>query len=174
MREGVGSQFQHFVYYTVLHILRNTKSDKRYKGKLPLCFLTEHHAMKVYWGAELLLHAFFVLGARWRWVVSITPRPLYPQGKSPPVPRWAPEPARMRWREKFPSTPVTGTEPRSCSLYTESPRRILYLTKHHTTKTFGWFEIELHEFLTSALDESCQLHAPAALPQTKESLVPIG
>jgi len=23
------------------------------------------------------------LGTRWRWVVSFTPRPLYPQGKSP-------------------------------------------------------------------------------------------
>jgi len=23
------------------------------------------------------------LGARWRWVVSFTPRPLYPRGKSP-------------------------------------------------------------------------------------------
>jgi hypothetical protein len=32
---------------------------------------------------EVQLHAFFDLGTRWRWVVSFTPRPLYPQGKSP-------------------------------------------------------------------------------------------
>jgi hypothetical protein len=32
------------------------------------------------------LHSFFYLGARWRWVVSFTPRPLYPQGKNPRYP----------------------------------------------------------------------------------------
>jgi hypothetical protein len=44
-------------------------------------FLTKHHAMKAYWGVEL--HSFFDLGIRLRRVVSFTPRPLYPQGKSP-------------------------------------------------------------------------------------------
>jgi hypothetical protein len=39
--------------------------------------------MKVYWGVEVYLHAFFDLGTGWRWVVSFTPRPFYPQGKSP-------------------------------------------------------------------------------------------
>jgi len=34
--------------------------------------------MKVHWGVEVLLHVFFDLGTRWRWVVSFTPRPLYP------------------------------------------------------------------------------------------------
>jgi len=28
-------------------------------------------------GVEVQLHCFFNLGARWRWVVSATPRPLY-------------------------------------------------------------------------------------------------
>jgi hypothetical protein len=32
---------------------------------------------------EVYLHSFFDLGTRWRRVVSLTPRPLYPQGKSP-------------------------------------------------------------------------------------------
>jgi hypothetical protein len=32
---------------------------------------------------EVYLHTFFDLGIRWRGVVSFTPRPLYPQGKSP-------------------------------------------------------------------------------------------
>jgi hypothetical protein len=32
---------------------------------------------------EVYLHAFFDLGTRWRGVISLTPRPLYPEGKSP-------------------------------------------------------------------------------------------
>jgi hypothetical protein len=39
--------------------------------------------MKAYWGVEIYLQAFFDLGTRWRWVASFTPRPLYPQKKSP-------------------------------------------------------------------------------------------
>jgi urease accessory protein UreH len=38
--------------------------------------------MKVYWGVEVQLHSSLDLGSRWRWVVSFTPPPLYPQGKS--------------------------------------------------------------------------------------------
>jgi hypothetical protein len=34
-------------------------------------------------GVEVWLHTFFDLGTRWRWVVSFTPLPLYPQGKNP-------------------------------------------------------------------------------------------
>jgi hypothetical protein len=45
-------------------------------------YLTKHHAMKAYWGVQIYLHAFFDHGTRWRGVVSFTPRPLYPQGKS--------------------------------------------------------------------------------------------
>ena len=29
-------------------------------------------------GVEVLFYSFFNLGARWRWVVKATPRPLYP------------------------------------------------------------------------------------------------
>jgi hypothetical protein len=39
--------------------------------------------MNTYWGSGVQLHAFFSLGTRWMWVVSFTPQPLYPQGKSP-------------------------------------------------------------------------------------------
>jgi hypothetical protein len=53
------------------------------KVKLSLC-LTKHHAMKTCWGVEVWLHAFFYLGIRWRWVVSFTSQPLYPQGNTPP------------------------------------------------------------------------------------------
>jgi hypothetical protein len=52
------------------------------KIKLSLC-LTKHHAMKTYWGSGGIAPRIFDLGTRWRWVVSFTPRPLYPQGKSP-------------------------------------------------------------------------------------------
>jgi hypothetical protein len=36
--------------------------------------------METYWGSEGV-HASFDVGTRWRWVVSLTPRPLCPQGK---------------------------------------------------------------------------------------------
>jgi hypothetical protein len=39
--------------------------------------------MKAYWEVKVQLHSFFVLGTIWRCVISFTPRPLYPQGKSP-------------------------------------------------------------------------------------------
>jgi len=42
-------------------------------------------------------------------------------------------------------------------------------------KTYLGVEIQLHAFLTSALDGvSGQLHAPAALPPEKEPPVPTG
>jgi hypothetical protein len=52
------------------------------KGKVALCF-TKHHAMKIYWGNGGIAPRIIDLGTRWRWVVSFTPRPLYPQGKNP-------------------------------------------------------------------------------------------
>jgi hypothetical protein len=39
--------------------------------------------MKAYWGSGYIVPCIFDLGARWRWVVSFTPRPLYSHGKSP-------------------------------------------------------------------------------------------
>jgi hypothetical protein len=39
--------------------------------------------MKTYWGMKVQLHTFFDLGTRWRWVISFTHQPLYPQRKSP-------------------------------------------------------------------------------------------
>jgi hypothetical protein len=39
--------------------------------------------MKVYWGSEGIAPRILELGTRWRLVVSFTPRPLYPQRKSP-------------------------------------------------------------------------------------------
>jgi hypothetical protein len=44
--------------------------------------LTEHHATNACWGSGGIALCILDLGARWRLVVSFTPRPLYPQGKS--------------------------------------------------------------------------------------------
>jgi hypothetical protein len=42
----------------------------------------KHCAMKAYGGGGCI-YPHFDLGTSWRWVVSFTPRPLYPRGKSP-------------------------------------------------------------------------------------------
>jgi hypothetical protein len=58
------------------------------KGKkLTLCLcLTKDHAMKMYWGSGGIAPRIFDLSTRWRWVVSFTTRPLYPQRKNPRYP----------------------------------------------------------------------------------------
>jgi hypothetical protein len=48
--------------------------------------LTEHHAMKAYWGNEIIAPRILDFDTRWRSVVSFTPRPLLPPGKKPLVP----------------------------------------------------------------------------------------
>jgi hypothetical protein len=56
----------------------------RSKGKVVcVLFLIEHHAMKAYCGSGGIATHILDLGTRWRRVVSFTPWPLYPQGKSP-------------------------------------------------------------------------------------------
>jgi hypothetical protein len=54
-----------------------------YKCTCDFIFLTKHHAMKAYLGSGCVAPCIPDLGTRWRWVVSFTSRPLYPQGKSP-------------------------------------------------------------------------------------------
>jgi hypothetical protein len=70
--------------------------------------------MKAYWGEDVQLHSFFDLGTRWRWVVSFTPLPLYPQGKSPwyPLDRrlGGPQSRSGRWGEEKNSQPQPGIE----------------------------------------------------------------
>jgi len=39
--------------------------------------------MKAYWGIGGIAPRILELGTGWGWVVSFTPRPRYPQGKSP-------------------------------------------------------------------------------------------
>jgi hypothetical protein len=58
---------------------------KKVKVKVSLC-LTKHQAMKKYWRSGGIAPRIPDLGTRWRWVVSFTSRPPYPQGKSPCYP----------------------------------------------------------------------------------------
>jgi hypothetical protein len=78
------------------------------------CALTEHRAMKPYWGSGCIAPRID-LGTRWRWVVSFTPRPLYPQGKSPwyPLDRrvGGPQSRSGRGSEQKNSQPLPGNEP---------------------------------------------------------------
>jgi hypothetical protein len=71
--------------------------------------------MKAYWGSGCIAPRLLDLGTRWRWVVSFTPRSLYPRGKHSLIPTgleagWAPEPVWTRWwGKKFPSPTGTRT-----------------------------------------------------------------
>jgi hypothetical protein len=55
---------------------------KKVQVKLSLC-LSKHHTTKTYWESGGIAPRILDPSARWRWMVSFTPRPLYPQGKSP-------------------------------------------------------------------------------------------
>jgi hypothetical protein len=106
-------------------------------------WLTKHHDMKTYGRIKVKLSLCFnwaplhegVLGsgviaqripdlrARWRWVVSFTPRPLYPRERAPGihwVAGWVGTTADLdaRARRKIPS-PYRNSKPRSSSPYPE-------------------------------------------------------
>jgi hypothetical protein len=78
------------------------------------------------------------LGTRWRWVVSFTPRPLYPQGKSPwyPLDRrvgGVPQNRSGRSGEEKHSQTMSGLEPSIIQLvvqrYTTELSRLLWRYK---------------------------------------------
>jgi hypothetical protein len=84
------------------------------KVQLSLCFnWTPLHESVL--GSGVMAPRILDRGTRWRWVVSLTPRPLYPQGKNP----WYP----LDWRLGIPhsrsrnggeeknSQPLLGLEP---------------------------------------------------------------
>jgi hypothetical protein len=50
--------------------------------KISQC-LAKYDTMKTYWGSGSIAPIIRNLGARWRWVVSFTLRPLYPRAKRP-------------------------------------------------------------------------------------------
>jgi hypothetical protein len=62
---------------------RPVKLKVKVKVKLSLCFsLTEHHRIEAYWMSGGVAPRIVSLGTRWRWLVSFTPRTLYPQGRA--------------------------------------------------------------------------------------------
>jgi hypothetical protein len=71
--------------------------------------------MNAYWGSGGVASRILDFGTRWRWVVSFTPRPLYPQGRSP----WyslarrlgGPQSLSGRGGEEKNSQPLPGLEP---------------------------------------------------------------
>jgi hypothetical protein len=72
--------------------------------------------MKVNWGSGDTAPRILDLGTRWRWVVSFTPRLLYPQGKSPwqqPLDRrlGGPQSRSGRGGEEKNSQPLPGLKP---------------------------------------------------------------
>jgi hypothetical protein len=71
--------------YISFFFMKLTEGRGEVKVKLSLC-LSKHHAMKTNSGSEGIAPRILDLGTIWRWVVSFTPQPLYPQGKSPRCP----------------------------------------------------------------------------------------
>jgi hypothetical protein len=88
------------------------------KVKLYLC-LSKNYCTKIYGGVEL---PNFYLGSRWRWAVSLKPRPLYPReiaSGSNWNECWVGPRAGLDAVEKIEILPMPGFEPRpsSQSLY---------------------------------------------------------
>jgi hypothetical protein len=76
------------------------------KGKvnLSLCLTNSALRHEGVWGSGYIDPYFLDLGTSWRWVVSFTPRPLYPRGKSPRYPLdrrlGGPESVWTTWRRE--------------------------------------------------------------------------
>jgi hypothetical protein len=92
--------------------------------------------MKAYWRSGGIDPCSLDFGTRWRWVVSFTPRPLYPQGKSP----WYPLDRRLGGPqsrsgcgdEEKNSQPPPGIEFQLLHISHNS----LFLTKYHALKAY--------------------------------------
>jgi hypothetical protein len=74
------------------------------------------------------LHAFFDLGTRWRWVVSFTSLPLYPQVKS----LWYPSDRRLGGPQS--RSGCGGEEKNSQPLPGQEPSIIQPVAQHYTTE----------------------------------------
>jgi hypothetical protein len=76
--------------------------------------------MKTHWSGGIAPR-ILNLGTRWRWVVSLTPRPLYTPGERAPGTHWIGDLVSPRagldavTKRKIPSLPPPGIEPRSSS-----------------------------------------------------------
>jgi hypothetical protein len=119
--------------------------------------LTEHHAVKGYWRSEGITPCILNLGARWRWLISFTTRPFYPQRKSP----WY----QLTWRmggaqsqsgrggeEKNPHL-LPGLEPPIiqpvAQRYTSEVFRLLFANYRRNTSSQGSTSIALKKQVTA-------------------------
>jgi hypothetical protein len=66
-------------------LLRWSKGKSNCKVKLSLCLIISALRYECLWRSGCIDPHFLDLGTSFRWVVSFTPRPLYPWGKSPGV-----------------------------------------------------------------------------------------
>jgi hypothetical protein len=80
-----------------------SETGKVKKVKLSLCLTNYALRREGVWGSRCIDPYFLDLGTSWRWVVNFTPRPLYPQGKSPwyPLDRRLGGPHGRRGEEKI-------------------------------------------------------------------------
>jgi hypothetical protein len=98
--------------------------------------------MKTYWGSGDIAPRILDLGTRWRWVVSFTPRPLYPQETSPwyPLDRRLGEPQSLSGRgdEEKNSQSLPGFEPRSsdCTVHSQPLYRLSFQTEGRDAKVY--------------------------------------
>jgi hypothetical protein len=128
VRHKPGISLAEWQNYIQLRITTHLYVNIRLRLSSPCAFfLTEHHAMKVYWGSGGIAQRILDLDTRWRWVVSLTPRPLYPRERAPGthwIGGWGGGP-----REKFPVTTETRTpiiQP-VAQRYTTELSRLLYV-----------------------------------------------
>jgi hypothetical protein len=97
--------------------------------KFPLCW-TKQHAMKTYWGSGGIAPRMLDLGTRRRWVVSFTPRPLYPRERAP----------RTHW--------IGGWVGPRAVLETVIKRKIPSPRRESNSRRMNWFERNICAFAT--------------------------
>jgi len=83
--------------------------------------LNQHHPLNTYDGVEVHLHSFLTSALDWRWVVSFTYLPLYPQEKRSRYPLdrrlGGPQNRSALGSEEKNSLHLPGIEPRSSNCF---------------------------------------------------------
>jgi hypothetical protein len=131
---------------------------------------SEHHAMEEYWGSGDISPRILDFGTRWRWVVTLAPRPLYLQGKSP----WysldrrlcGPQRRSGLGGEEKNSHALPGFKPRSPALYHWAVPALVCIVHsvcvpHIVTKQLcilGFIYLPLFSFINSFFPSPFLLH----------------
>jgi hypothetical protein len=135
------------------------------KGKVVCCFfLTKHHAMKAYWDSGGIAPRILNLGTRWRWVVRFTPRPLYPQGKSP----WYPLHRRLGGKQS--RSGRGGEEKNSHPLPRLDPPIIQPVAQRYTTELPGVLDEKWRRKLNFA---TCCVYKSNSLTEADRDVVSV-